>query len=141
MISSSGIQGLYLYSAAPGTVTIVAPIRNLGPAVDATVKLYVYEGSWLPTHGKLLAEYSQDVHFDEGGRKEVEFTHAVVVTDEARRDVGVEVLVAGEVQASREFDDVYTMPTRQGQAMGMLMQMLMIMPMFMMMGMLMEGVS
>ena len=90
------------------TVTITVPITCLGPSVDAVVRLYIFEGSTLPGHGTLLATYSQSVSFAPGQTRNVVFTHAETVTPQTSRDVGVEVVVADKVVASREFDDVYT---------------------------------
>jgi len=67
----------------------------------------------LPTHGDLLATYTQDASFSQGETKNVVFTHTEEQRDEKRRDIGVEVIIAGKVVISREFDDAYTWPLSQ----------------------------
>lgn len=100
--------------ALSGKVVVSVPIKCTGDAADATVHLYIYEGSALPTHGRMLAHYEQSLAFAKGEQRTVEFLHEEQATSEARRDVGVEVEVKGSICASREFDDVYYAATTGG---------------------------
>ncbi len=120
--------------ALAGTVLITVPIKCTGDAAEATVYLYIYEGSALPGHGRLLARYEQAVSFLKGQQRTVEFLHEEQRTREARRDVGVEVAVGGNVCVSREFDDVYYAATTGG-GMEIFSAMLPMMFMVMMLGM------
>jgi hypothetical protein len=117
-----------------GKLIISVPIKCTGDAAEATVHLYIYEGSLLPTHGRPLAHYQQDVSFAKGQQRTVEFLHEEQATQEARRDVGVEVEVGGNVCVSREFDDVYYAATTGGGMEGVS-AMLPMMFMVMMLGM------
>lgn len=128
------IPQLHALEVFAGNILITVPITNKGHACDATVNLYIFEGSWLPGAGDLLASYWQDVSFEEGEQKEVVFAHTVIQTDASRRDVGVEVVVGDLVRASRQFDDVFHVTTAPGlidQVMGIMMMgmMMMILPM------------
>ena len=114
MPSISAIPRLYVLSEFTGKILIAVPVKNSGPACDATVNLYIYEGSWWGTHGTLLVAYGQDVSFAEGEQKEVVFAHTVIQTGESRRDIGVEVMVGDSVEASAEFDDVYHVAAAPG---------------------------
>src|SRR4030042_5059005 len=69
-----------LPSQISGEIYINVPIKCVGPAVTATIKLYIFEGSILATHGTLLAEYSQQVEFLGGQIKDVLFTHTETAT-------------------------------------------------------------
>jgi len=113
---NGAIQPLYVRPGEyTGEIIISVPITNDGDAADVTVVMYVYYAGRFgsPLHGGLIAEYEQDVHFDAGETREVEFTHTVVPSgfgQEANRDVGVEVIKEGQVAGSEEFDDVYSAP-------------------------------
>lgn len=124
-----------------GEIVIVVPVKCLGPACDAIVNLFIYEGSLWYTHGKLVASYTQDISFLKDEEKDVLFRHTVVPTDEARRDVGVQVVVNEEVVGSREFDDVYTVSAGGGDMMGSLMAMMGIGMMVMMLGTMMPAIT
>ena len=134
LTSLLGTPQLYLPSAFAGEVLISVPVRNTGVACNVEVNLYIYEGSWLPGHGTLLAHYTQDVRFEEGEDKEVVFAHSVIQTGQGRRDIGVEVVAGGLVAASVEFDDVYSVSTAMEEVMGGITAML---PLMAMMGMMM----
>jgi hypothetical protein len=115
------------------------PIKCVGPATLATVKLYVFEGSIWATHGTLIAEYSQQVEFLGGQTLDVLFTHMEEPRSESRRDVGIEVIIDDRVVASAEFDDIFTAETTGG---GMDMSGMMgMMMMLMVMGMVVPMVS
>lgn len=120
-------------------VFINVPVKCVGPAATATVKLYIFEGSIWATHGKFIAEYSQQVEFLGGQTVDVLFTHQETATSESRRDVGIEIIIDDRVVVSSEFDDVYTAVTTGG---GMDMSgMMPMMMMLMVMGMVMPMVS
>jgi len=122
-----------------GEIHINVPIKCVGPATTATIKLYIFEGSILATHGTLLAEYSQQVEFLGGQTKDVLFTHTETATSQSRRDVGIEIIIDDRVVRSAEFDDVYTaVTTSRGMDMSAMMPMIM---MVMMMGMVMPMVT
>jgi hypothetical protein len=118
-------------SQASGEVLISVPVKCVGPATLATVKLYIFEGSIWATHGTLIAEYSQQVEFLGGQTKDVLFAHQEKATSESRRDVGIEVIIDDRVVASAEFDDVYTAATTGGgmDMSGMMGMMMMLMAM------------
>lgn len=125
-------------SAFAGEINISVPVRCTGDSGTFEVNLFIFEGSILPGHGRLLAEYTQDVSLVRGQQKDVVFPHTVVPTGEARRDTGVEIVAGNRVLASREFDDVYEVETQGAgggltDMIGMLMMlgmMAMVMPMF-----------
>ena len=126
-------------SQVSGEIFISVPVKCAGPAVTATVKLYIFEGSIWATHGTLIAEYSQQVEFLGGQTVDVLFTHQETATSESRRDVGIEIIIDDRVVASAEFDDVYTAATTgSGMDMSGMMPMMM---MLMVMGMVMPMVS
>jgi hypothetical protein len=118
-------------SQISGEIYINVPIKCAGPAATATIKLYIFEGSILATHGTLLAEYSQQVEFLGSQNKDVLFTHTEKATSESRRDVGIEIIIDNRVVASAEFDDVYSaVTTSNGMDMsGMMGMMMMVMVM------------
>ncbi|MCL0076491.1 hypothetical protein M1O12_00405 [Dehalococcoidia bacterium] len=125
MTSLLVVPQLHALREFTGNILITVPIENKGHACDAVVNLYIFEGSWLPWAGDLLASYSQAVSFLEGEQKEVVFAHTVIQTDASRRDVGVEVVVGDSVKASAQFDDVYHVPTGPGLIDKMMMIMMM----------------
>jgi hypothetical protein len=124
-------------SQVSGEIFINAPIKCVGPAALATIKLYIFEGSIWATHGTLIAEYSQQVEFLGGQTKDVLFTHTEKATSESRRDVGIEVIIDNRIIASAEFDDVYDAATTGGgmDMSGMMGMMMMLMLMGMVMPM------
>ena len=126
-------------SQISGEIYINVPIKCVGPAATASIKLYVFEGSVWATHGTLLAEYSQQVEFLGGQTKDVLFTHAEKATSESRRDVSIEIIIDDQVVRSDEFDDVYSAATTSsGMDISGMMPMIMMM---MVMGMVMPMVS
>jgi len=126
-------------SQVSGEIFINVPVKCIGPAALATVKMYIFEGSIWATHGTLIAEYSQQVEFLGGQTRDVIFTHMEEARSEARRDVGIEIIVDDRVVASAEFDDAYTAATTGG---GMDMSGMMgMMTMMMAMGMVMPMVT
>jgi hypothetical protein len=127
-------------SQVSGEIFIYVPVKCVGPATPATVKLYIFEGSIWATHGTLIAEYSQQVEFLGGQTVDVLFTHMEEARSESRRDAGIEIIIDDRVVASAEFDDVYTAVTTTGNGMDMSGMMGMMM-MLMVMGMVMPMVS
>jgi hypothetical protein len=126
-------------SQISGEIYINVPIKCVGPAATATIKIYIFEGSILATHGTLQAEYSQQVEFLGGQTKDVLFTHTEKATSQSRRDVGIEIIIDDRVVKSAEFDDVYSAATTSsGMDMSGMMPMIMMM---MVMGMVMPMVS
>jgi hypothetical protein len=126
-------------SQVSGEIFIFVPVKCVGPATLATVKLYIFEGSIWATHGTLIAEYSQQVEFLGGQTVDVLFTHMEEARSESRRDVGIEIIIDDRVVASAEFDDVYTAATTgSGMDMSGMMPMMMLL---MVMGMVMPMVS
>ena len=126
-------------SQISGEIHINLPIKCVGPATTATIKLYIFEGSILATRGTLLAEYSQQVEFLGGQTKDVLFTHTETATSQSRRDVGIEIIIDDRVVKSAEFDDVYSAATTSsGMDISGMMPMIMMM---MVMGMVMPMVS
>jgi hypothetical protein len=126
-------------SQISGEIHINLPIKCVGPATTATIKLYILEGSILATHGTLLAEYSQQVEFLGGQTKDVLFTYTETATSQSRRDVGIEIIIDDRVVKSAEFDDVYSaVTTSSGMDMSAMMPMIM---MVMVMGMITPMIS
>jgi|WetSurMetagenome_2_1015567.scaffolds.fasta_scaffold1116884_1 hypothetical protein len=126
-------------SQVSGEIYINVPVKCVGPAATATIKLYIFEGSILATHGTLQAEYSQQVEFLGGQTKDVLFTHMEKATSQSRRDVGIEIIIDDRVVKSAEFDDVYSAATTSsGMDMSAMMPMIM---MVMVMGMVTPMVS
>ena len=132
MPSISGIPQLYLPGEFSGEILIAVPVKNTGPACDAVVNLYIHEGSWMGSHGALLAAYGQEVRFEEEEQKEVVFAHMVIPTGQSRRDIGIEVVVGDSVEASAEFDDVYHVAAAPGLVENMMSIMMMGMMMMVM---------
>jgi len=98
--------------------------------VDARFILYIYEGSVLPTPGRLLATYEKIERFEPGEERKLVFEHQTVSTWEARRDIGLEAFRNAERIYSGEWDDRYFVvsPARQ-----MIPLMLMMLPLVLLM--------
>ena len=120
-------------------IAITVPVTCSGEACEAVINLYIYEGSWGVSHGSVLATYSQDVPFQEGEQKEITFVHICLPTSQGRRDVGLEIVVEGEIVFSGEWDDVYHVATTTGNMIGDIMALGMMGMMAMMMSPMMEG--
>jgi len=100
-------------------VRITFPAKYTGTVpVDARFILYIYEGSVLPTPGRLITQYEILEHFEPGEEKELVFEHRTVSTMVDRRDLGLEALVNTERVFSGEWDDIYYVATTTEQMMG-----------------------
>lgn len=97
------------------TVKITLPVTCAGLGGDFTFAMVVYEGSSLPGHGRVLASYQQDAHFNQNERKSIVFTHQCEQTTEARRDVGLVVYISSEEVGSEEWDDLFTVTPKEGE--------------------------
>lgn len=91
-----------------GDVIISVSITNNGPAVTAQVIMYVYEGSTFAGHGTLLDQQTETAAFATNETKTFEFPHTITLTTQGRRDIRVQILVAGEEVADEEWDDAFT---------------------------------
>jgi len=100
-------------------IRISFPVKYTGTVpVDARFVLYIYEGSALPTHGRLIAQYEKVEHFEPGEEKDLVFEHRTVSTGEVRRDLGLEAFRNTERLYSGEWDDTYFVTTTTEQMMG-----------------------
>ncbi len=90
-------------------ITISCPVLSEATKEqNIKVKCIIYEGSILPGHGTKLAEYiSEEVAIVPGESKTFDFTRATVAGSIDRRDVEVEVYIAGKLVKESEWDDVY----------------------------------
>lgn len=95
------------FEVDPGSlVTISASIKAyVGGYV--TVKLTIYEGSWLSGHGTLLDTLYQTVYFNVGQTKTVYFAHTAIEGTIDRRDVSITILDEFGILADDEWDDVF----------------------------------
>jgi hypothetical protein len=94
----------------PGTaITISCPVTSeCGKEQTITVKCIIYEGSILPGHGTKLGEYtSAAISIVPGETKTFDFSRTTVAGTIDRRDVQVEVYIAGKLVKESEWDDVY----------------------------------
>lgn len=74
----------------------------------ATVKCKIYEGSYLPLHGDQITTISSEAFaITPSETREVVFHHTAVSREAERRDVEIEVYVAGKIIKQDEWDDVY----------------------------------
>jgi len=96
-------------SSLPGSVSLTFPINltNAPEGVAANVRCIVYEGSALPGAGTQLWEQTQAIVFGHEGDWEVDFYHPSEIGTIDRRDVGLEIILNGEVIASGQWDDVF----------------------------------
>lgn len=98
----------YPYEAPAGPVLITCPVTSRSAtALTAQVKCLVYEGSILPGHGDKLWEDTIQVTIAPGETKNVPFMRPSAATGAERRDVEVEVYVAGQLIVQKEWDDVF----------------------------------
>jgi len=147
-LSSAGqLSPLYLSPLgqqrfAGGTpIRISFPVKYVGTVpIDARFVLYIYEGSILPRHGRLIAQYEKAEHFEPEEEKDLVFEHRTVSTMEARRDLGLEAFKNTERVYSGEWNDVYFVTTATEQMMGMVALMIPLALMGMMLPMIIEEV-
>jgi len=105
-------------------VRISFPVKYMGAVpVDARFVLYVYEGSILPWHGRLITSYEKVEHFEPYEEREIFFEHRTVSTGEGRRDLGLEVFKDTLKLYSGEWDDPYFVTTVPEQMTGWVMMM------------------
>lgn len=94
----------------PGTeITITCPITS-GCDVEQTItaKCIIYEGSILPTHGtKITTKTSPEFTLKPGETKNMVVSHTAVAGTIDRRDIEVEVYIAGKLVKQDEWDDIY----------------------------------
>ncbi|GAJ00567.1 unnamed protein product, partial [marine sediment metagenome] len=90
-------------------ITISCPVLSEATKEqNIKVKCIIYEGSILPGHGTKLTEYmSEEIAIAPGESKTFKFTHTTVAGSIDRRDVEVEINIAGKVVKQSEWDDVY----------------------------------
>lgn len=94
----------------PGTViTITCPITSgCDKEQTVTAKCIIYEGSVLPTHGtRITTKTSAEFVIMPGETKNMVVTHTAIEGTIDRRDVEVEVYIAGKMVKEDEWDDVY----------------------------------
>lgn len=94
----------------PGApITLTCPVTSrCAVAVDAHIKVIIYEGSIWPGHGDKIAEYESATFYIESNQtKNVTISHTAVAGTIDRRDVEVEVYVDAELIKQSEWDDVY----------------------------------
>lgn len=94
----------------PGTaITITCPVTSrCSTPQTATVKVIIYEGSILPGHGAIIAtKTSPSFSISPGETYNVIVHHTAVAGTIDRRDIEVEIYVAGKLVKQSEWDDVY----------------------------------
>ncbi|MBA7606571.1 hypothetical protein ES703_13721 [subsurface metagenome] len=94
----------------PGTaITITCPVTSrCSTPQTATVKVIIYEGSILPGHGAIIAtKTSPAFSISPGEIYNVIVHHTAVAGTIDRRDIQVEVYIAGRLVKESEWDDVY----------------------------------
>jgi len=94
----------------PGTaITITCPITSAcTKAQTITAKVIIYEGSILPGHGSVIAtKTSPSFSISPGQSYNVIVHHTAVAGTIDRRDIEVEVYIAGKLVKESEWDDVY----------------------------------
>lgn len=102
-------------TVSPGTsVRLQATINNRSTrngtyvSLPVVVKFRIHEGSFFAGHGTLIRTVSKGVTLPAGGSSAVTSpSYYSIVGTIDRRDVGIDVEYAGEIIASREWDDVY----------------------------------
>jgi len=90
-------------------IDITCPVTSRSTiAVDVRAKVIIYEGSLFPGHGAKIKEYDSDMFpIEPGESKEITIHHTTVKGTIDRRDVQVEIYVAGDLIAEDEWDDVF----------------------------------
>lgn len=94
----------------PGTAIIITcPVTSrCNRAQTVTAKVIIYEGSILPGHGAIIAtKTSPSFSISPGETYNVIVHHTAVAGTIDRRDIQVEVYVAGRLVKESEWDDVY----------------------------------
>ncbi|MCR4332281.1 MAG: hypothetical protein NUV34_06195, partial [Sulfuricaulis sp.] len=95
----------------PGeTLALVVAVTNRSSLTQTiSPRFNIYEGSILPGGGTLLDTISAGQYTLTPGQTELVSAgpHVATLTGDRRRDVGVEVLVSGQVKASTQKDDVF----------------------------------
>lgn len=97
-------------SVLPGTaITITCPVTSACTKQQtATAKVIIYEGSLMPGHGAVIANYSSPAFtISPGQTYNVTVSHTAVAGTIDRRDIQVEIYVAGKLVKESEWDDVY----------------------------------
>jgi len=95
---------------APGTaITITCPVTSACTKPQTiTAKVIVYEGSILPGHGAVIVtKTSPAFSIPPGETYNVIIHHTAVAGTIDRRDVEVEIYIAGSLIKESEWDDVY----------------------------------
>jgi len=101
---------------APGaTVTITCPVTSkCTKSQTVTAKVYIYEGSIYAGHGTLIAtKTSPAFTIAPGQTYEVIVNHIAIAGTIDRRDVGVQIILNGQVAAEDEWDDVFYVTTAE----------------------------
>jgi len=94
----------------PGTsITITCPVTSACTEQQTvTAKVKIYEGSIMPGHGTLLdTKTSPAFTISPGQTYNVKVSRTAVAGTIARRDVEVEIYIAGKLVKESEWDDVY----------------------------------
>jgi len=94
---------------SPGaTVTITCPVTSkCTKAQSVTAKIYVYEGSVYAGHGALLDTKTTSFSISPGQTYNAVVYHTAAAATIDRRDVEVEIYVAGKLIKESEWDDVF----------------------------------
>jgi len=94
---------------SPGaTVTITCPVTSkCTKAQSVTAKVYVYEGSAYAGHGALLDTKTTSFSISPGQSYNAVVYHTAAAGTIDRRDVEVEIYVAGKLIKESEWDDVF----------------------------------
>lgn len=90
-------------------ITITCPITSACTKQQTvTAKVIIYEGSILPGHGsRIVTRTSSPFTILPGQSYNIEVSHTAIAGTIDRRDVEVEVYIAGKLVKENEWDDVY----------------------------------
>lgn len=90
-------------------ITITCPVTSLcTESQTITAKVIIYEGSILPGHGSVIAtKTSPAFSISPGETYNVIVHHTAVAGTIDRRDIEVEIYIAGRLVKQSEWDDVY----------------------------------
>jgi len=102
------------HSGPPGPVTITCPftLSGVSSPLSFQVKVNVYEGSVLPGSGTLIWTDTKNVQMSNGSHS-VQFLHTSTQGSIDRRDVGVEIWVAGVKVKDEQWDDIFHVTSGQ----------------------------
>jgi len=97
------------FEVTPGaTVTITCPVKSAcTKSQSVTAKVLIYEGSIYAGHGALITTKTVNFSISPNQTYNASISHTAVAGTIDRRDVEVEIYVAGKLVKESEWDDVY----------------------------------